>query len=389
LEQVNIFSRLVRTDSSPMTEAEGEHAFLNRVAGEYWDDVRDLMEEWLARYPNHKAPELARRLQADSRGFWGAYLELFLHQFFSQSGASVDVEPELSGRRPDFRVSIDGMSLLVEAKALYEPEKDTKRNRRTALVIDRLRKVQSADFIVSLHDLVQGSQQPSSTQMAADLDQWLSQLIWEELRATIQRSSAGLPTTTLENRGWMVTVRAIPRAEDKRIPGPLVIAPPMQGRVARDYAAIKDDLEQKATKYRSSGEPIVLAFMNTRWTAGLGEAALALYGAAWEHPRMLRERRVDQGYSPTGLWLTHTGSHYSEVVAVLEVEGVGPWHLAEGRVTAWHNPDTALSAVESLDVDHVTVGLEGLQRRESPRSLMHVLGIPAGWPRGGAFPQDS
>jgi hypothetical protein len=147
-----------------MTDAEGEYAFLNRVAGEYWDDVRDLMEEWLARYPNHKAPELARRLQADSRGFLGAYLELFLHQFFSQSGASVDVEPELSGRRPDFRVSIDGMSLLVEAKALYEPEKDTNRNRRTALVIDRLRKVQSADFIVSLHDLVQGS--PTALQYA-------------------------------------------------------------------------------------------------------------------------------------------------------------------------------------------------------------------------------
>ena len=47
---VNIFSAVERTDPSPGGHRESHFQFIDRVAGHYWDQVRDLVEEWFSRF---------------------------------------------------------------------------------------------------------------------------------------------------------------------------------------------------------------------------------------------------------------------------------------------------------------------------------------------------
>ena len=117
---------------------------------------------------------------------------------------------------------------------------------------------------------------------------------------------------------------------------------------------------------------------------------MALYGAAWEDPRMMKALRIDPTMrrSPEGLWLTRAGHQYTEVLAVLEVANVSPWHLADGRVTVWHNPLTS-PASDSLPFHHVWVDLStGTFSSTDPnRSLSEILEIPPNWPGGDSFPR--
>jgi len=388
-----IFDETHRSDGSPAKGVEDTYRFLNRISGAFWDEVRELIEDWFARYPADKGPALAGRIRSDSYGFWGAYLELFLHEILIRIGASVEVDPELpGGRTPDFRISHSDKSFLLEATTLMEPQKDERANRRNAPMLDALRKVKSAEFMISVDRVAQGPDQPAGTRLAAQLEEWLSQLDYSEIRAAALRSWSDVPTATLFDRGWEVVVRPIPKAEDRHILSEISILEPSQGRFVDDHAAMCTDLQEKARKYRSVGEPLVLAVSNRRWTADREEVRVALFGAAWEHPRMMKALQIDPNWRkvPEGLWLTRTGARYAEVAAVLEVDKVSPWHVTDGRVTAWRNP-LARDAIGPLPFQQVSVDLEHgtFDSRDPSRSIAEILAIPSDWPHGEPFPRNS
>jgi hypothetical protein len=94
---------------------------------------------------------------------------------------------------------------------------------------------------------------------------------------------------------------------------------------------------------------------------------------------MMKAQRIDPSWreSPEGLWLTRTGAQYGEVVAVLAVENIDPWLLADARVTAWHNPSHA-PLDRSLPFAHVVVDRKSgkLVRTPPPKSVPELLGLP-------------
>lgn len=392
MERPSIFDGSPRTDGSPMTDSEGTYAFLNRVRGSFWDEIRRIVEEWYVRYPSDKGPVLASRIQSDEHGFWGAYFELFLHEILTCSDAKIDVDPELpGGRTPDFRVTHVQGSFLLEATTLMEPRSDEKTRRRIDQMVESLRKVRSADFMVSVRHVRLGPDQPAGTRLAAQLDKWLQNLDYAELRAIATAGSlSDMPTAALSHRGWEVTVRPIPKREDRRAMSSLSVMGPSKGRFVDDHSAMSADLREKARRYRSAGEPLVLAVTNRRWTADSEEIPLALFGAAWEQPRMMKALQIDRTWrdSPEGLWLTRSGTQYAEVVAVLAVENASPWSLADARLTVWHNPSQRFLDL-SLPFDHVTVDrMTGrFKRTPAQRSIVEILELQDSWPEGEPFPR--
>lgn len=117
---MTIFSTFTRTDASPASHGESHADFLDRVAGSYWDQVRDLVEDWFARLSPDARADVRGRLQSrDDRQSRGAFFELYLHECLLRMGYAVTCHPELDGtsRRPDFLAEKDGRSFYIEARS--------------------------------------------------------------------------------------------------------------------------------------------------------------------------------------------------------------------------------------------------------------------------------
>lgn len=75
---MSIFSETIRTDPSPANHGDGQFKFLDRVAGPYWDQVRDLIEDWFSRMcPDAQADVMGRLRSKDDRQVRGAFFELY------------------------------------------------------------------------------------------------------------------------------------------------------------------------------------------------------------------------------------------------------------------------------------------------------------------------
>ncbi|GLI03811.1 hypothetical protein Pa4123_90910 [Phytohabitans aurantiacus] len=117
---MTIFSVTTRTDRSPAAHGESQFRFFDRVSGSYWDQVRDLIEDWFARLcPDAQADVQGRLRSTDNRQSKGAFFELYLHECLLRMGYSVTCHPELDGtsRRPDFLAEKDGRRIYVEARS--------------------------------------------------------------------------------------------------------------------------------------------------------------------------------------------------------------------------------------------------------------------------------
>src|SRR5687767_13028922 len=99
-----LFDQKTRTDATPSRHQESTFAFLNRIAGEYWEQPRFLMQDWLDCIPSDaEYNDLRQRFRSrDDEQFRSAYLELYLHQSLLRAGYQVTIHPEVPGatRRP-------------------------------------------------------------------------------------------------------------------------------------------------------------------------------------------------------------------------------------------------------------------------------------------------
>ena len=88
-----------RSDPSPASHAESSAAFLNRVAGSCWDQVRHLVDEWVAHIPVDSRVDIIARLKsAQDRQSTAAFWELYLHETFTRAGFDVELHPAVDGR---------------------------------------------------------------------------------------------------------------------------------------------------------------------------------------------------------------------------------------------------------------------------------------------------
>jgi hypothetical protein len=114
-----VYTRRNLTDASPKRAAESEAEFFQRIAGPFWDQVRDVINEWWSHLPGQTQSGLRSRLldrNSDTNVF-SALWELYLHEMLLGSGCTVEIEQRIGtrGKSPDFLVSRDGEQFVVEA----------------------------------------------------------------------------------------------------------------------------------------------------------------------------------------------------------------------------------------------------------------------------------
>jgi hypothetical protein len=118
-----LFGDQARSDGSPSGHGESSFAFLDRVDGELWARTRDLLNSWVADYPQPDRTELIGRFRSkDPKDFGSAYWELLLFSLFRRSGFTVEVHPTVPGsaRKPDFLITRSGRQTFVEARVVGE-----------------------------------------------------------------------------------------------------------------------------------------------------------------------------------------------------------------------------------------------------------------------------
>jgi hypothetical protein len=146
-----LFDEFERTNPAPRGYDEDTFSFLNRVDQPFWQRIREELERWYADYPDDEPGLPFRRRFRDPAPaqHYGAWWELYLHRLFRCLCFEVEVEPNVVGGRPDFRMTRGSDSFLVEATTSFSGIVDEERHeQREAGILAAIDKAKNPNFFV-------------------------------------------------------------------------------------------------------------------------------------------------------------------------------------------------------------------------------------------------
>ena len=156
---LQLFDGKPRDYAEPSLRAESIYAFLDRSSLPEYERVRCMLQRWVDRFPPKHQPEILGQMRHEGSGsrardkhFYAAFFELFLHEFLCGTGGSVDAQPSIRRRPPDFRVNLKlqnrtEFTYIVEATDIdLESGTSLERDRNELSVFDILNEIPSPDF---------------------------------------------------------------------------------------------------------------------------------------------------------------------------------------------------------------------------------------------------
>lgn len=385
-----VFGDRVRADMSPCGHAEPTARFLDRVGGDYWAQVRALIEEWVANIPSEARPDIVGRLRSREAGkFHGAFWELYLHETFVQSGFSVSIHPKLahSNRQPDFRVRRGSEVFYVEAKVLVGDEQigQSARQHRLYDVLDR---IDCPNFFLEIEVMSVGAADLGAARLRRALEKWTSSLDPDAVEITDDYEESG-PRLPWSEAGWELLFRPFPvKQEFRGSPDhrPLGIFGPTE--MIEDGSNIfRAALADKGSAYGDLDYPLVLAINCLALDYDNFETMNALYGTS----QITFSRRPGSKAIPTrakdGYWYRGSWAH-DHVAEVLVGSAVVPWNVTRQIPTFWPHPMPA-TATSVLPIWRAASPSSGRIEHTEPEAPLHaVLGLASDWPIGEPFPRD-
>lgn len=388
-----VFSDRERTDASPSGHNEPTAAFLDRVAGGYWDQVRELIENWVANLTESARPDIVGRLRSpDYAQHASAYWELYLHETFIRSGFQVTVHPAVAGstRQPDFLVTRGSEAFYVEAKCLVSSKAtDPGASARKRRLYDALDKIDCPDLFLRIDVNQVGAADLRTKTLRRKLEQWARLLDADGISVDGHLNDDGERFTWSE-AGWELAFRPFPVKKEARGRSdhrPLGIFGPVEAAWINDDVTLRSALMDKGSAYGELDRPLVIAINSFAFSHDDFDTTNALYGTE-QITISLEDRAAPPVPSRKrdGYWLAGTWAH-QHVAGVL----IGR-SLAEYRPNAvptfWTHPEPH-EAVAPLPVWRVAEPVVGhIEHREPKSPIRELFGLPEGWPVGEAFPRE-
>jgi hypothetical protein len=274
-----LFDPTTAKGPEPKRHAESTYAFLNRAAGDDWERVRLLLEQWTRRIdPVAWRQTLSEFRNDDCLDGRSAFWELYLNEVFSRLGFDPLHHPALpnTAQTPDFLLRTRKSPLYVEAVAIDEPEDEKRAHRLLGKVYDYLNEhLQSSVYTLYCDPFKIGQAVPSPdflAQLRADLSNWLTALDPDTLRPWTERyvdwSSRNDGCYLWRGEGWGVEFWAVAKPASRRghfrdrIIG---VYGWTQGREVDDHLRIRRALGRKAKMY-GDGRRFVIALLSPRTT---------------------------------------------------------------------------------------------------------------------------
>jgi hypothetical protein len=384
---MGVYTNRRRTDASPKRAAESDAEFFERIAGPFWDQVRDVINVWWSHLPDHAQPGVRSRLldrNLDANVF-SALWELYLHEMLIGSGCTVEVELGLGtrGKKPDFQVSRGGTKFIVEA--IWTAQRISRAGRHSVppQLIDAIDRVRNPNFFLSYRLVRTGSGTPPQKRLKTGLARWLEGLDPDQVIARYERK-APLPSHTWQEAEWCLTFEAIPRSPDRRgvsTRGAISVHPSqwLDEKSNRVLAAVK----RKGGKYGDLGLPFIVAVGHAAYFPEDQDTEAGLYGATV----MYTQQNVPiLGRLPDGYWTDARVRTHSRVSGVLTVDNPAPWTWTKNPPVLWQSPDPNSLPAPVLSTWGSARLLDAQVERQPPAQPPHTaLGLPEHWPVGDAF----
>lgn len=392
---MTIFSPRTRTDPSPASHGDSHAQFLDRVAGPYWDQVRDLIEDWFSRLcPDAQADVRGRLRSTDDRQSKGAFFELYLHECLLRMGYTVTCHPELerTSRRPDFLAEKDGRSIYIEAHSASSSDIAVGKSARVNAVYESLDRINSPNFFLWIDVVKQGDAPLRARPLRARLETWLDGLDPDKHSLVESKRRRDLPGYIHEDPGWRIDFRAYPKSPEARGrqgARPLAIFGGGEATWAQDDEEIRGALADKGSAYGSLNAPFVVAVGSSSISLDDHDVLNALYGSEVVEFRTdadgteetIETRKAD------GYW--YRGDHWDHrgVSAVLVVKNLHPAFVGTQQHTIWEHPDPEF-AVDRLSIWRRCLVEDGRMSFADPeRSQADWFGLGDQWPVGDPFPR--
>jgi hypothetical protein len=366
---------------------------MERVDSQYFGRVRELLEDWYYAFPDANGHLRSRFCGDDDRSHAAAFWELYLYAAYQATGVEVEVHPDLGTGRPsapDFLV-LGSAPFVVEARMLMTPAEVQSTDARTSPLYDAVNELSSDTFFVWASVLALGKESPALSRLKRSVEEWLPTLDADAAIARFDASSSldTLPTTTWEDRGWLVELRAIPKKKSARgRPSRLLgMTGAIEASFIDDHTPLVKTLKSKApARYGDFDYPYVIAVLSENPTVDEADVASALFGR-----EAVRFRQRPNGTFATteirnadGFWHGPQGFVNSRVSGVLVALTLQPWTIATDVPRLWLNPYTESRLLEQQHAPWATAAPNHekgeLTKHPAPRPSNELFGLPADWP---------
>ena len=351
MKRLRLFDEIDRADTGPARYSEPSFDCLNRSGRRPMERVRDLLEKWFDRFPDHAKAELRARFRSSNdHQHFGAFFELYLHELLLSLGFTVELHPtpaETETTHPDYLVLRPGKKVFyVEATIAGMSEEEAAAKARESVVYDALDRMKSPNFFLLIRLRGSPSTPPPGGRMRRFLERELAKLDPDEVATRYETGGYGaLPAWHCEHEGWRLTFRAWPKSPNARgKPGVRPIGMRFyEPRWIGTHLGVRNSIGSKATKYGDLDLPFVVAVNVIDPDCDETEISNGLFG----HENVTFVQDVDGrvvgsylGRNPDGAWYGPSGPQSTRVSGALMAVGLSPWTIAKVTPTLWHNPWT-------------------------------------------------
>lgn len=390
-KQMLLFPDVERTQSGPMRPTQHSYDYYARSDRTEIGRIREVLEEWFARFPDNRQPRLRDDFQHD---FQGAFFELLIHELLCRTEADVEVHPTLDtapDTKPDFRVTREqGGQYIVEATvATDESDREAGLRRVREDLLERLAEMEFPGWTFDVVFSRVTSQAESVGPIERELREWMEELDRDEVRRARQEGAYDqVPECTYESDKVTLRFRPIPidydphEGQDWSWGSVGVHAESEEAKVRLPGAGIGDKVEAKRPgRYGEFELPYVVAVNAAARHIPMGFDVLnALYGTLAGAPDS-QTGETEGVRLPDGVWHGPDEPQHTRISAVLVGLWLTPWRVTSGAVWLAESPspqhpyEGALGRLPRLRVE----GGRIVEREGA--SLGQLLGLPDGWPR--------
>lgn len=382
-----MFDVIRRTEMGDRYYAEPHHRYLNRTARAPYARIRELLENWLERFPELDTREWRGRfLSEDDRHHFGGFFELYCRALLAGQGYTVVRDPPVPGRdtHPEFLVLQGNHPVFVlECTLAAGPHFGGAEQKRINRVYDAIDLLKSPDFFVGVHVNHPGSRDLRAGPLRSWLQTKLGELDPDEVKLHETAEDQAVLEWTGTFADWTITFLPIPKkAEYRNELGVRPLGLMMSGPDVLDSAKhLKKALEKKASKYGIPALPYVIAVDVMEFFVANRHALDALFGSRRLVPNFVTRTATYGRRVADGFWTERPGAH-GRVSAVLIADSVFPHSIAVETPILWHNPWAQKSLDPSLWHGPQMVpdaNIQGLVS-DGGKTGAEILGLSPDWP---------
>jgi Ribosomal protein L7/L12 dimerisation domain len=377
-----LFEDRKRTRVEPLRRGESLFQFYDDCARSGYDELRSIVNGWLAEVPETERGELITRMQnGGDREFGTALCELAVHAFLLRSGCKVLVHPQVPGssKRPDFAATDQDGNVLayVEVTTVNPPAaQDAEANRENPVYNAINAAKLPAGSCLGYRLVRAGKNSPALRPLIAQIEQWARDNVETAKEEEVsKRFTAG---------EWVIELDLYAGSESSdSTPGAIGIAD-MRGGIITPHGDLRKALDEKSSRYGTLNAPYLIVVADAKdqlFTKKSIESALtdAVFGDETVH---FQSGKAWVTRAQNGFWHVKHGPGNRHVSGVLLLPRTDLWKLREEKwqpvlaVNPWaeHPLPTALKTLKRFEP-------EGDRWASRDGQLFaDVLGMPTPWP---------